>query len=183
MHTERIIGGLCAPALAGIKPSNLISLKKNVGDVKAQVRLLHSQLSRRGIHLRILRETEEKLLILVYRPDKLLAYLVRDEIKAFLVSMGYPEDGNLETYLDILSSRLQQEDFPHEIGAFLGYPIEDIRGFIHNSREGILLVGEWKVYSDAEKARRTFERYRSCRQGVVRRLMAGSSLAQIFCAA
>lgn len=183
MHTERFIGGMCAPALAGIKPSNLISLKKSDGDVKSQVKCLHAQLSRRGIHLRILRETEEKLLILVYRPDKLLAYLTGEEINKFLASMGYPVDGTLEAYLDILSSRLSEGDFPHEIGAFLGYPIGDILGFIRNSREGILLVGEWKVYSDAEKAKMIFERYRSCRQGVIRRLMAGSSLAQIFCAA
>lgn len=182
MQTERLIGRLCAPALAGIKPSNLVSIKKRSGDEKAQVMALASQLRRKNIRFKLLRETEERLLFLIYRPDKLRDYLRRDEIKSFLASMGYPEAAEPEEYIERLISRLKDDSFPHEIGAFLGYPIEDIRGFM-GGRETFLMIGEWKVYANEEKARRTFARYRSCREAVMRRLVSGNSLAQIFCAA
>ena len=78
---------------------------------------------------------------------------------------------------------MKNNSFPHEIGAFLGYPAQDINGFINHKDEGVLLVGEWKVYSDVEGAKKAFRRYCSCRNALVKRIDKGNSLADIFCAA
>ena len=43
--------------------------------------------------------------------------------------------------------------FPHEIGLFLGYPFEDVMGFIENKGENYLCSGCWKVYSCEQDAR------------------------------
>lgn len=54
------------------------------------------------------------------------------------------------------------DEFPHEIGLFLGYPPEDVSGFIENRPGSCKLTGIWKVYGNAEEASRTFEKYKKC---------------------
>ena len=79
--------------------------------------------------------------------------------------------------------RLEDKEFPHEIGAFLGYPVQDIYGFIYHKDEGCLLVGEWRVYSNKENAKIMFLRFKRCRKALLKRVMDGNSLADIFCVA
>ena len=69
--------------------------------------------------------------------------------------------------------------FPHEIGLFLGYPPADVEGFIKSPNEGFCEVGYWKVYSDAEKARSVFRRYKQCTEEYGRMLRSGRTLEQL----
>lgn len=48
-------------------------------------------------------------------------------------------------------------DFPHEIGLFLGYPAEDVKGFIENKAACSKCSGCWKVYGDEQAARILFK--------------------------
>ena len=68
-----------------------------------------------------------------------------------------------------LKKRLAEDDFPHEIGVFLGYPLGDVVGFIENRGLNCKCVGCWKVYCNEHEAVKTFERYKKC-TGVYRRL-------------
>ena len=62
-----------------------------------------------------------------------------------------------------LIQRLKSEGtFPHEIGLFLGYPPEDVLGFIHNKGRNHKCIGCWKVYGDEATARAVFRKYREC---------------------
>ena len=73
-------------------------------------------------------------------------------------------------------SRLKDSDeFPHEIGLFLGYPPGDVHGFIENKPDACKCVGIWKVYGDKEKARQTFARYRKCTDVYTRLWSEGKS--------
>ena len=71
-----------------------------------------------------------------------------------------------------LMRRLREsDDFPHEIGLFLSYPPVDVQGFIAHSAnraEGCKLVGTWRVYGDADAAKKTFEKYRRCTESYCR---------------
>ena len=61
------------------------------------------------------------------------------------------------------TGRLKNDDeFPHEIGLFLGYPPEDVLGFIKNGAENCKRLGCWKVYGDEENALKTFKKYEKC---------------------
>lgn len=80
---------------------------------------------------------------------------------ALLRQAGYPVLANrpldLAALLSHLKKRLSQsEAFPHEIGLFLGYPLEDVIGFCRHKGEGCKLCGYWKVYGDVESARKSF---------------------------
>ncbi len=101
-------------------------------------------------------------------------------MRALLLREGYPAQGGLEAMLETLGRRLNQGDFPHEVGLFLGYPPEDVEGFrLHRGRD-YKLAGCWKVYSDVERARQCFRRYGLCRAALCRRLREGKALAQVF---
>lgn len=52
--------------------------------------------------------------------------------------------------------------FPHEIGVFLGYPLQDVKGFIENNGRNSKYTGLWKVYGDKAASMRMFEKYRKC---------------------
>ena len=79
-----------------------------------------------------------KALIYVYRRADLEKILNRDEIRSFLLNHGYLIDDNeivggvnCENIILQLKKKFEKlNQFPHEIGIFLGYPIGDVKGFI-----------------------------------------------------
>lgn len=181
---ERLIAYHCGPALAGIKPSNIAACyKAKIPNIHEEINRLNEQLNCKDIYFEILCECEKRVLLMVYRRNALYSYLQRKEIGELLYSFGYEKDIDLKRYTDRLKRRLSQDDFPHEIGAFLGYPAHDIYGFINHKDEGCLLTGEWKVYKDADRAKELFARYNRCRCALVERIAQGKTLAQVFCAA
>ena len=50
--------------------------------------------------------------------------------------------------------------------ALLGYPLADVEGFMENNGENFLCSGYWKVYANAEEAKRTFQLYDKARRGL-----------------
>lgn len=85
-------------------------------------------------------------------------------VRAFLRTQGYVED-SLEGYLSQLGRRLEESaEFPHEIGVFLDYPLEDVQGFMANGGAGAVCQGCWKAYGDAQEAYRRFRLYGKCRE-------------------
>ncbi|HBP24462.1 MAG TPA: DUF3793 domain-containing protein, partial [Oribacterium sp.] len=61
-----------------------------------------------------------------------------------------------------IRARKSSEEFPHEIGILLGYPLEDVEGFICHKKEGCKCVGTWKVYGDVQQAKASFHRFERC---------------------
>lgn len=79
-----------------------------------------------------------------------------------------------------LWQHLQTEsDFPHEIGLFLGYPPEDVQGFIEQKACNSKCTGYWKVYGDQKKAERIFDRYNKCTACFLANWQRGVSLEQL----
>lgn len=182
---EKIIAYHCGPALAGIKPGNLVTCRKDkFSNIKNEIKRLNDTLNCKDIFFSSVCECEKRVLLLVYRKKKLEEYLSEPKIKELLDEYGYGNCGIIEEYIGRLRKRFEQNgEFPHEIGAFLGYPINDIYGFINHKNDGCLFVGEWRVYDDAENARRVFDRYKCCRCALMRRILSGMTLAEIFHAA
>ena len=125
-----------------------------------------TELGERGIEIRIF-SSAGRAMIFIYRPTMLAECLAPSDVQDFLVRHGYERDMALKAALDRLAKRIVSSgEFPHEIGIFLGYPLFDVEGFLA-SREDFLLCGEWKVYSEKEKAERLFALYRDARQRAV----------------
>lgn len=182
---DNLLATHCAPALVGIKPSNLVSCSKcKHPHFLEELKELNQNLNPKDIFVDVLCECSKRVLLIVYRKKKLTEQLNKAEIQAFLASYGYAKDFSLEQSLAKLRTSISCEaEFPHEIGAFLGYPLEDIHGFIASKGKECLYVGEWKVYNDVESAKKTFSRYKNCKKALLRRVEKGQSLEQIFRAA
>ena len=102
--------------------------------------------------------------------------------RAILKVTGYPVGASLPMMLRCLIRRLEEsEGFPHEIGLFLGYPPEDVEGFLTDvDGTRCKLRGDWKVYHDVEGAKRRFAQFRRCRDQLWARLERGFTLSQLF---
>ena len=99
--------------------------------------------------------------------------------RKFLEERGYPCKSAAQS-VRLLKERMQEDDFPHEIGIFLGYPLEDVQGFIDDPTAKTGLCGYWKVYADLEEKQKIFERFRRCTDCICKRMLAGHSLTEIF---
>ncbi len=182
--SEVLLAYHCAPTLAGIKPANIVACQKSrFNSLYSEIETLNNQLNKKDIYIETVCECEKRVLIIVYRKNKLGKHLKADSNTAFLSNYGYSVDGSLNDYLSILRKRLDCDNFPHEVGVFLGYPLHDIYGFINHRDEGCLLTGEWKVYRNVEEAEKLFGRFKSCRKALLQHVTErGKTLAQIFCA-
>ena len=132
------------------------------------VRRLNQTLGPRGLKILPLRYAKGRVLIYVYRPSRLTEDLKGSFARGLLESRGYP-CGSAEGCVARLARRLKENgEFPHEIGLFLGYPPEDVEGFIENRGKNCKCVGCWKVYGDPEQAVRQFARFKKCREVYLR---------------
>ena len=73
----------------------------------------------------------------------------------------------------------ESSEFPHEIGLFLGYPCEDVKGFIENKASSAKCVGCWKVYGDADKAQKQFELFKKCAKVYQQQFELGKPLTRL----
>ena len=70
--------------------------------------------------------------------------------------------------------------YPHEVGLVLGYPPEDVRGFIEHGGRDYVLSGYWKVYGDPVRAQRIFAAYDRARDAGIRLAGKGFSVMDIM---
>ena len=158
--SEELIVRHCAPTLAGLKAGSLFLCPIESRSVfLEEIRDLNRFLVPKGLRALPLRIHEEKALIYLYRPSKLENDLSQPSAAEILRSMGYPENGQLSS---LVRKFRTEEEFPHEIGLFLGYPPEDVAGFMTHRGKNCKCVGCWKVYGDVDAAREKFKSFESC---------------------
>lgn len=161
----------CAPMISGIKISNLLIVERSMA---AQVRRV---LNRSGISWFLLLENEEKVTYLLYCKEELEDYLKEKNVCQSMKRFGY-ENLDLSVVLSQFQKRYesymsQRGGFPHEMGLLLGYPVEDVEGFIKNQGRNYLYSGYWKVYGHVEEKVALFERYEEARKLLLQFLAKG----------
>lgn len=176
---ERKLAFHSAPSLLGIKCGSLFALDENEINVSENIRYFNKAAERKGICMRVLKAEKGRFLVYLYNESLLEMQLSVSDNKAILNDLGYNVKNTAEC-LDRLSERMSCGCFPHEIGIFLGYPTEDVIGFIENKGENFKLLGCWKVYGDEKKAVRIFENYKKCRNFLCNKLNEGSDLYEVL---
>ena len=179
---DRAIVNHASPTLARLKLGNLFNYPVSA-NFDTEFADLQALLAGKGVALSVLRETRDKVLVYIYRADELARALRNDGVRRLLKSCGYARfdvDGALEA----LKSRLNDTNaFPHEIGVFLGYPLEDVLGFIENGGRNCLACGCWKVYANECEALAAFKRYEKCKSVYQRLFASGCPLSRLTVAA
>jgi hypothetical protein len=174
---ERELALHTAPAMLGAKPANLMTMEGNSRTISENVARFNKKAAQKGLHIKELRRIGNRTLMLLYNERLLNKRLCEEEVRKMFCGFGYGACKDCPQYLEKLCDRMDESgDFPHEIGLFLGYPVGDINGVIANKGQNCLLCGYWKVYSDAEGARRTFQRYNNCTKYMVDCLARGKDI-------
>ncbi len=176
---ERKLAFHTAPTLLGIKCGSLISLAKSEFDADRQLFEFNLRAAKKGLKIKILCDCGKKTLLLVYNEKLMRKRLEQAEVREMLLQCGYGGNHEIEDCLEHLGRRVRESgNFPHEIGIFLDYPIEDVIGFIENKGANFKLCGFWKVYGCEERAKKTFANYNKCRNFLCNKLNQGNDIYQ-----
>ncbi len=169
----------CSPTLAGIKVANLFSCDSpSSSEITNDIRSYNRRLSSSGVVVIPVKQMNGKTLIYVYRPKLLRAYLAQESVRSILTDFGYDAD-DMNACIMRMISRLKENEFPHEIGLFLGFPPEDVKGFIENNGLNYKVCGMWKVYGDVCKCSRLFDKYRMCTQTLLDQYRSGNTVERL----
>ena len=171
-----------APTLAGIKTGNLFPCTfASTQDMVRDLREVNRVLVPRGLRLLPLRRKDDRALLYLFRPADLSRDLAGQEARRLLREAGYGDDLTHLVCLRELTRRLREgEEFPHEIGLFLGYPPGDVEGFLRDGGRHCKLCGPWKVYDNVEEAARRFAAFHRCRDALTQRVDRGIPLSRVF---
>ena len=177
---DQLIIRLCSPTLAGIKTGSLFTVGyTDRKEFNEDVRSFNHRMKNKGLRMIPVKYTEDYVLVYLYRPLFLKRDFKEDKVRQILKEKGYSYT-NSDLCVAELARRLEQNSaFPHEIGVFLGYPADDVRGFMNSPDSGYKYVGYWKVYGDMDAAIKLFTRFSRCTEKYVKRLRSGSTLEQL----
>lgn len=167
----------CAPLIAGLKISNLFQI--SIEDYIQVLKILKNS----NIMIYPLGVKGNTIALLLYRKRSLEGYLDQEKVKELLEEFGYSCTSLKEilvTFRRHYQEYLQKKrPFPHEIGFLLGYPPEDVEGFIRNNGQKFLCVGEWKVYENSKAKQKLFQKYDYTRENMIQLLSCGIRMDQI----
>lgn len=179
--SDQFIVEHASPTLAGLKTGSLFSVSyESRASVNREIRELNAVLAEKGLRAVPVHYSEKFVLIYLYRPDYLKRDIENTEAGSILSSMGYPCKSVNRCVAALERQFRKAAFFPHEIGLFLGYPPEDVLGFMRDPHKGYKCTGYWKVYGDEEDAKKTFLRYRKCSKVYADCIRRGKTLGQLI---
>ena len=178
--SEEMFVRQCAPTLAGIKTGSLFrAAYEDKKQLLGQIREINQRLREKGLCLLPLRYSEKRVLLYLYRPTELWRDLNDDKAAEILDAAGYSCTDCDRCVVKLIQRLRGNKDFPHEIGLFLSYPPEDVKGFIDNNAANFKYSGLWKVYGDEKRAKAMFEKFKKCTDIYCRMWQAGVSLDRL----
>lgn len=167
----------CAPLLAGLKMSNLLMLQNK------EIDRVTSILKQAGISYFIVAVATEKAAVLLFDRHRLESYLQEEKVWEIFRDMGY-QNHTMGKILYTFRLRYEKyllwnQGFPHEMGLLLGYPVEDVKGYILNEGENCLYTGYWKVYGNLTETMALFLQFEKARDVLMEFLANGISIIEV----
>lgn len=155
-----------APVIMGFKPSTTLSITQNRG-ISYQWKIYHKKaLQELGLEIISLRKCNDKEVFLIYKNCLIQNVLEDSANKEFLEEIGYKIE-SVNSVLNSLIKRYTEVHCPHELGIFLGIPIDDVRDFVSDTKKECLTCGYWKVYNNLQEAQCIFKNYDQAKQKIL----------------
>lgn len=166
--------------IAGVKPASTMTIKKSCKKGYESWKSIGEDFVR-SINLEAmeLREDENSLIVLVFNRKLLYKVISEEKTKNLLLNLGYKNRVDVTEYLNTLKNRYMINNCPHELGIFLGIPIEDVNDFISCSEKKCLYCGYWKVYNNFDNAIKTFKMFDDIKDYTTDSLIKGVDLKDI----
>lgn len=148
------------PTVLGIKPASLLNVS---GRVLILCWNCFDESS--GIAYEMVKCGEGRVQLLIYHSKSLAKVLGEPKTKRCLMRLGYPAAGTVNDHVACLASRMQDNEYPHEIGLFLGYPLKDVYGFMGAPIPYRKTMG-WRMYGDVRPSESIYYAYKAARNDV-----------------
>lgn len=167
----------CAPLIFGLRLANIINITR-AEFVNLKKIFFDSDLS-----FYVISTTKDRLSLLFYRKNNLSEYFSKPKTKELLEEFGY-DTGDMYGMMYTFSLRYRKyinkkAYFPHEMGLFLGYPVEDVEGYINNDGKNSLAVGYWKVYEGVNEKIKLFEKFEEAKETLTYLVYKGMNINEI----
>lgn len=163
-----------APTLAGHKQACIVTLSTNNRNLYLLWERYNKYFSLEcKIDFYELKREGEGVTLLFYDRERLRKVIYKEMNMGFLKRFGYRGNLSLDENLQILKLRFKS-GFPHEIGIFLGFPLEDVICFMENPQKKCLFCGYWKVYNNLEMAKEKFLKYDEDKNKIIRYVLEGT---------
>lgn len=177
---EELIVRHCSPTLAGMKTGSMFTCPyEEKESLLKDIRQLNRRLAKKGLRMLPLRFSKDRALLYLYRPNRLQEDLSNESAVKILQERGYESSRFSNCIIKLIEKMREEKEFPHEVGLFLGYPPEDVSGFIENKACGCKCAGCWKVYGDPKAAKKTFEKYKKCTEIYCAQWEMGKSIEKL----
>lgn len=182
MSVDMLLIQSCSPTLCGIKPASLLSLNKDdFQRERNNIRNLSQSLGVQGKSVVTLCRLDKKILIFLFDKELLRSRLEDKAVQDYLKTKGYSQPQIFTRVLGTFLKRLMtSQNFPHESGVFLGYPLEDVIAFEKQPNYGYKFCGTWKAYFNEEYARRMSKTYSECKSLCGRWYSQGNSIPNVI---
>ncbi|MDO4789165.1 MAG: DUF3793 family protein [Johnsonella sp.] len=163
--------------LKGYKEAGMLFIENR------ELQTVREHIKRSSLRMSILYSDKKRLLLFIYRKYALDSYLSLEGIRGFLKGYGYL-GRSVEDFLPKLRERIadfyrRSKLFPHEVGAFLGYPLCDIEGYVDNQGGGYLFSGYWKVYDNLEMTLERFAEFDRAKYEAIDEWLSGKEIYEI----
>lgn len=166
--------------MCGIKPANLFTISSQKFS-KSTLKNWEVIAGSQGMSISVFKSSANTTMVFVYNIIWIKKILEDSFVQVYLRSKGFSNVFDTEKTICELFYRLQtNKSFPHEVGIFLGYPVEDVICFEKNQGKCSKYCGYWKSYCNPEEARRCCERYKQCSQMCNQWFDEGYSIPQII---
>lgn len=168
-----------SPVIGGLKPSSTITLSYDKKEYSIWSNYKKEFLEILKLKEIVLRKGTKAEIILIYNEENLLNCINKKDNRAFLNKLGYDLTLTLEENLDILVYRYEKYHCPHELGVFLGIPIEDVIDFMGCSDKKCLMCGYWKVFNNYNNAKDIFNKYDISKNIMIKSIEENKALLNI----
>lgn len=168
-----------SPVIGGLKPSSTITLSYDKKEYSIWSNYKKEFLEILKLKEVVLRKGTKAEIILIYNEENLLNCINKKDNREFLNKLGYDLTLTLEENLDILVYRYEKYHCPHELGVFLGIPIEDVIDFMECSDKKCLMCGYWKVFNNYNNAKDIFNKYDISKNIMIKSIEENKALLNI----
>ena len=148
--------------IVGVKPASLI----NVCSPQC-LELCHS-LNNLNPSIQTVRvkSCEHSAQFFIYHKKSLARVLTKPGVAGYLEALGYNQSDSIENVVSLLTSKLCSQEFPHEVGLFLGYPLKDVLGFMGVLPLPYKKTMGWKMYGDTGASEKLYLKFKLARKFV-----------------
>ncbi|MCB2290603.1 DUF3793 family protein [Clostridium sp. CS001] len=169
-----------APTIKNHKTSSLINFRNNNRNLKDVWEKYKNEVKEKlDVDFFELKKDETSTLVLFYNKEKIKLGIRDSRSMEFLKRFGYNESMDIHECLSFLGKRFENL-CPHEIGVFLGYPIEDVVSFVDYPSSKCKMVGYWKIYHDIEKAEIIFNKYDEIKHDIMTLMVKGMKPTEVL---